>query len=150
MEAEEVGPLPQRSSLCAEHLVGSAEANRSANRRIANCFDSIGRRLFPYHCAGSAPVLPARFRRLLRSTNISSRPLGEWRHPLPSRARKAPLLESSVQYRASGVRRKGQAVGRSRRRRPRDRGTFQLGRAVIIALIIIVLVLVILRLLDIY
>lgn len=29
MDAEEVGPLPHRSSLCAEHLVGSAGANRS-------------------------------------------------------------------------------------------------------------------------
>jgi hypothetical protein len=41
-------------------------------------------------------------------------------------------------------------MGRRHRRRYRDRGASQLGRAVVAALIIIVLVLVILRLLDMY
>ncbi len=42
-------------------------------------------------------------------------------------------------------------MGRRHRRRHRaSRGAFQLGRAVVVALIIIVLVLVILRLLDVY
>ena len=70
--------------------------------------------------------------------------------PPPRGIVEAPLLEHSVQCSAGGVRRKGQAMGRRRRRRDRDGGAFQLGRAVVAALIIIVLVLVILRLLDVY
>ena len=47
--------------------------------------------------------------------------------------------------------RKGQTMGRRYRRRHRaSRGAFQLGRAIVAALIIIVLVLAILRLLDVY
>ena len=69
----------------------------------------------------------------------------------PYRVGEASLLEHSVQCRASGVRRKGQAMGRRHRRRHRaSRGAFQLGRAVVAAVIIIVLVFVILRLLDVY
>jgi hypothetical protein len=60
------------------------------------------------------------------------------------------VLEHLIQYRESGARRKGQAMGRRHRRRYRDRGAFQLGRAVVAVLIIIVLVFVILRLLDVY
>jgi hypothetical protein len=41
-------------------------------------------------------------------------------------------------------------MGRRRSRRDRNRGAFQLGRAIVTALIIIVLVLAILRLLDVY
>src|SRR5215207_8006725 len=71
--------------------------------------------------------------------------------PPPRGIGEAPLLEHSVQCRASGVRRKGQAMGRRHRRRHRaSRGVFQLGRAVVAALIIIVLVLVILRLFGVY
>jgi hypothetical protein len=63
--------------LCALNILSAAPGLIEAKHRIANCCDNIGRRLFPYHCAGSAPALPACFRCLLSSTIISSWPPDE-------------------------------------------------------------------------